>query len=224
VDAWKAGGSQLAHASGHAINNLITEIAQPWEFDPAWLKLFNPMSVGGADRLSVVASVLFPSRSKLRGESRKSYYARHSRILERARKSRRVRSAWGSTYFERLVSFEGTTNQIERAVAALSSWPKRSSAAIVMHTSAPHMDGLRTRGSPCLQYLEVLWNPDDSLDLVAVYRNHDFVNKALGNFLGLARLLQSLADESGKPIGKLVCHSVHAYADRVTQLRALLTR
>jgi hypothetical protein len=62
------------------------------------------------------------------------------------------------------------------------------------------------------------------LDLVAVYRNHDFLNKALGNFLGLGRLLNFIALEGGKRPGRVICHSVHAYVERTTMFRALLAK
>ncbi len=50
------------------------------------------------------------------------------------------------------------------------------------------------------------------MDFVVVYRNHDFFNKALGNFIALGQLLKFIADASGKTAGRLICHSVHAYA------------
>ena len=50
------------------------------------------------------------------------------------------------------------------------------------------------------------------LDFVAVYRNQDFFNKALGNFIGLGQLLKFICDESNKRAGTLTCHSVHAFS------------
>lgn len=62
------------------------------------------------------------------------------------------------------------------------------------------------------------------LDLVVVYRNHDFFNKALGNFIALGQLLRFIAVESGKTPGNLICHSVHAYSPRPIKDLATLAK
>jgi thymidylate synthase len=223
VEAWKEGAKLLIQAQPHRLANLITEIEQPLTENPDWLLTFDPKSVGAEDRLSIVADVLFPSRARKAGETRAAYYQAHSALLQRARKLKRLKSSWDSTYFERLTSFDGSINQVENAIHALANWP-RAEAAIVMHLSSPHRDSLRRRGSPCLQFVEVLWRSDGSIDLVAVYRNHDFLNKTLGNFLGLARLLRFIASETNKTPGRVICHSVHAYVDRSKKMEELLAK
>lgn len=222
VDAWLDGCALLEAQSAHDVSNLITEIREPAIIDPGWDRRFDPRSVGGKDRLSVVSKVLFPANPKPAHETRFAYYDRHAKLLKRARSRGTLYTSWGSTYFERLISLDGSENQIERAIRVLNKWQRRSETAIVAHLSSPSADSLRKRGAPCLQYIEILWRVDDSLDLVAVYRNHDFVNKVLGNFIGLARLLKFVAAESNKNVGTIVCHSVHAYGNPVGQLRSLM--
>jgi thymidylate synthase len=223
VEAWKAASHVVLAGGRGGIRNLITEVETPTVLDPAWLQKYDPLSVGAGDRLSVVAKVLFPPSRPYHGETRDQYYSRWAAVLQRARKTGKLHSSWGSTYFERLLSIGGSDNQIERAIHVLSSWPRRE-AAIVAHLSAPHLDKLKPIGSPCLQFVELLWGTDDVIDLVAVYRNHDYLNKALGNFIGLGRLLDFIAKESDKSPGKVVCHSVHAYCDSPPKLRALVAR
>ena len=46
-----------------------------------------------------------------------------------------------------------------------------------------------------------------------VYRSHDFINKALGNFVGLTRLLEFVCFHTGRRPGRLVCHSIRAFVD-----------
>ena len=224
LDAWQRGAELILQKSGHVVRNLITEIDTPTFVGTDWPVRFDPISVGGADRLSVVAKVLFPNLPRRANETRLAYYARCSDLLQRALNLRRLHSAWGGTYFQRLLSLDGSENQIERAIKVLSTWQVRGETAIVAHTSSPKIDGLRKRGSPCLQYIEILWSQDGTLDLVAVYRNHDFLNKTLGNFIGLGRLLNFIAVESGKTPGRLICHSVRAYTDNVGQLKALIAK
>jgi thymidylate synthase len=225
VDAWKRGCELIVHTPGHKVRNLITEIQNPTSVDHGWYSRFDPKSVGATDRLSVVADVLFPKRGRRPGETRPKFYARSAALLQRGLDIGSIHSSWRGTYFQRLISLDGSENQIERAIRALSEWQVRAETALVFHLSSPKSDTIRKRGSPCLQYLEVLWSANGTLDLVAVYRNHDFLNKALGNFIGLGRLLHFLASESGKVSGRLVCHSVRAYADGgLGKLEALTAR
>ncbi len=132
----------------------------------------------------------------------------------------RNRSRWG-TYFERLIAFDGNLNQLERAIGKLNTWD-RNTTGLVFHLSSPSIDSPRTRGGPCLHYIELLWKTGDVLDLVAVYRNHDYFSKALGNFLALGQLLFFISTETDKQPGKLICHSVHAYTESsLTRLKLL---
>jgi len=113
-------------------------------------------------------------------------------------------------------------NQLDRAIDKLTTWPKRSTTGLVFHLSSPDLDAPRTRGGPCWHFGEIIWREDNILDLVVVYRNHDFFNKALGNFIGLGQLLKFICDESGKNAGSLRCHSVHAFnPESVARLKAL---
>jgi thymidylate synthase len=223
VTAWKAGCQAILASQDAKIRNLITEIEEPTLIHRDWFQNYDPISVGADDRLSVVAKVLFPDAQRIGGETREQYYVRWAAVLRRGRKTRRLHSSWGSTYFERLLSLDGSDNQIERAIRVLTTW-QRKETAIVMHLSAPHADKLKPIGSPCLQFAEILWSADNTIDLVALYRNHDFLKKALGNFIGLGRLLAFIASESNKKPGKVICHSVRAYCDSTTKLRKLVAK
>jgi thymidylate synthase len=223
VEAWKAGCERILATDDYRVRTLITEVEKPTFSCPDWLQRYDPMSVGAEDRLSVTAKVLFPNAPRLNGEPRPDYYARWASVLRRGRKSRKLHSSWSSTYFERLLSLDGSDNQIERAIHALTSW-QRKETAIVMHLSAPRIDRLKPIGSPCLQFVQVLWDADDTIHLVALYRNHDFLKKALGNFIGLGRLLAFLAKEADKKPGRLICHSARAYCDSAPKLRRLVGR
>jgi len=46
--------------------------------------------------------------------------------------------------------------------------------------------------------------------LTAIYRSHYYVQKTLGNLLGLAQLHFFVANETGLQIGPLICHSTYA--------------
>jgi thymidylate synthase len=118
---------------------------------------------------------------------------------------------------------DGADCQIMRAIRAYTNWKNAPKAAVVMHVSTPTIDHLRVQGSPCLQFAEITRPSDDRLDIFAVYRNHDFVEKALGNFVGLARLLRFICRNTGYNAGSLICHSVHAYGQK-QKLQALMAK
>lgn len=222
-EAWRAGATMLLESGGE-LSNLITTINDPCTIDASWLEARSPsrFSANG-DNIRDVANTIFPSKLAARANDRAALYNMYLQRHDRARSWRGRTHSWG-TYFERLVRFPPDgLNQLDRAIHKLRTWP-RNTTGLVFHLSSPVVDAPRTRGGPCWHYGELLWNRDGSLDLVTVYRNHDFFNKVLGNFIGLGNLLGFICNESGKHPGKLICHSVHAYHDGSARaLRASIT-
>jgi hypothetical protein len=64
-------------------------------------------------------------------------------------------------------------------------------------------------GGPCLAHVS-LTSVDGYLHLTALYRRHYYLARAYGNFLGLARLLNFLAQESGRQVGQMLVVGTHA--------------
>jgi hypothetical protein len=52
------------------------------------------------------------------------------------------------------------------------------------------------------------------LALTAMYRNHFYIEKLLGNLLGLGRLMAFVAKEAGVGLGPLTVISTHAEIDK----------
>lgn len=222
LDAWRAGVRLLMSAGGE-LSNLITTIQLPCLIETNWLIERSPHRFSdNGDDIRDVANTIFPEKLAMRAANRTNLYDMYLLRHDRVHRWRRGRHAWG-TYFERLIRFPSSgVNQLERVIQKLQTWSVRNTAGLVFHLSSPAVDAPRTRGGPCWHYGELLWNADGTIDLVAVYRNHDFHNKVLGNFIGLGRLLRFICDQSGKQPGKLVCHSIHAYHDgSIRALRAM---
>src|ERR1700730_9781987 len=74
-------------------------------------------------------------------------------------------------------------------------------------------DARGTRCQPCLTHLSFKLLPRDRVMLTVLYRYHYYIEKALGNLLGLAQLLYFVAKETGLGVGPLVCHSTYAVLD-----------
>lgn len=209
--AWRAGAKAVLAAGGSRSNLLVT-IQQPCNLNQDWLTARSPHKFASrGDDIRDVANTIFPEKLAARAATRDQLYEMYLERHDRTGRWRRGRHAWG-TYFERLVRFPASNvNQLERVINKLRAWPTRSTTGLVFHLSSPAVDAPRTRGGPCWHYGELLWNADGTLDLVAVYRNHDFFNKVLGNYIGLGRLLRFICTAADKNPGRLVCHSVHAY-------------
>lgn len=224
LDAWRRGVAAVL--AEREVFDLFTTIEKPSIFDKRWLARHSPRHRGFVgDDLRDVVQTVFPYDLAQRCASRQELYSAYLKRHDRGMKYVRNRSTWG-TYFERLIRFPDSaqTNQLERVIEKLNSWQRSSRTGLVLHLSTPAHDTPRTRGGPCWHFGEIIWHTDDRLDLVAVYRNHDFFNKALGNFVALGQLLTFICDASGKAVGELRCHSVHAYNSGSTaDLRTLST-
>ena len=219
--AWKIGASRIASTGD--LFNLFTTIDDPTSADEGWYSDYCPSLQGSRDTLRDVAQTIFPTRLASRSSTRQSLYDGYLRAHDRGRSWQRNRGSWG-TYFERLVRFPPDgVNQLDRAIQKLGAW-QRTTTAFVFHLSTCTVDQPRRLGGPCWQYGELLWREGGVLDLSVTYRNHDFFNKALGNFVGLGQLLSFICTESGKTPGKLFCHSVHAYSSASMSRLRLLAR
>jgi len=136
------------------------------------------------------------------------------------------------TYFGRLVSWPGKTgdgyNQLKVRVHQLRDQRRRNhssanAADMVVEGLAEHesgeVDGLqaykssdeRIQGFPCLVHID-LSVLDNRLSLLAVYRHWHMITKAYGNLIGLSRLHNFLAQQSGYELGEMVVHGTVANA------------
>lgn len=221
LDAWLKGGRLLLDNGN--VFNLITTIENPTSIDPMWFDQFSPSRIHtDLATLSDVATTIFPYKYAGKGLSRNALYQRYRAAHTRARTLHPKRGRLWGTYFERMTYFgDNEINQLERIILALTTWKNTPSSALVMHTSSADYDSLRPLGAPCLQFIEFLCPDPQTVSLLAVYRNHDFFGKVLGNFIGLGQLLKFVCDETNKTPGTLVCHSAHAYFDSKKDFRAL---
>ena len=58
-------------------------------------------------------------------------------------------------------------------------------------------------GGPCLSFLSFKLHPENGLMLTAMYRNHTYITRCLGNLIGLGRLQAFVAKEAGVKLGSL---------------------
>lgn len=238
VPTWMAAArhlNQLTHRSGR---NLLLEISQPTlllEDDRRVLNVVDQALKMYTDNLSIetVAGTIFPHHLCLRSKSRKELYDRYQRILGRAKRS------WG-TYFDRMTNRLDKSGQVinplEQTIQKLARSAKPGTQTLQsayeicvsnldaefaesvemgceISTYDPANDRGYTRGGPCLSHVSFKLTHGTHVDLTAMYRSHHYCSRALGNLLGLSRLLTFVAGEAGLQVGVLSCLSTHAELD-----------
>ena len=71
-------------------------------------------------------------------------------------------------------------------------------------------------GGQCLSFLsfKLVKGTKKTLTLTAMYRNHHYIKKLLGNLIGLGRLMEFVALETDTNVGALTVVSTHAEIDQ----------
>lgn len=219
-DAWLNAARVLCE-QGDCVG-LHVEIAAPLSFDGAVVAFHDRvLRAHGKIASKHVAATIFPDglwRKNGRGDPERlfSEYNKPRGYFDRLERRRKLsrHNDWG-TYFQRMsaVGFSDRgEGQLSQALRALQRDGKPA-GAIHLHTGLPR-DGIRKIGGPCLQIVTVHAERNDngySLSACALYRNHDFFEKALGNYIGLGQLLGFLANCSQMQVAKLHVISGHAY-------------
>lgn len=233
--AWLRAYEALLDAPRHQLINLAVDIADPLTEDlgvrtalERHLALMRARSSRGSwQSVHTVANTIFPISlyNPGRADSAARFFA-NAQMADRARHGRH--SGWG-TYIGRLIDYQlpgGTrVNQLENMLRVLRgdrnwadlyeaplTYPTETSterAATCVDAPVVGPGDRRRRGAPCLAHISIT-ALDGRLHLTAQYRRHSYVARAYGNFLGLARLLNFLAVESGRQVGGMLVVGTHA--------------
>jgi len=165
-----------------------------------------------------VAHTIFPYKLYKHSTSRDMLYKKYWRYFKFTRTQ--PHRGWG-TYFERMIRYSPDGNnshavdQLSNIIDAINERNTNYGAAYVVVIPYPQKESKRKMGAPCLNYLTVQVETGEiqkyRINLLAVYRNHDFLERAYGNYLGLCKLLEYIAAETNSEVGKLTCISSHAY-------------
>ncbi len=225
VSAWVSAARRL-EADGDQ-HGLMLHIEDPVGFVPgeddvvcrvdAFLRKHDKCSV------STVANTIFPAALD-RGDGIEALTDRYMDVYER-RMHRQ--GEWGR-YFQRMVAWPtgsgkgaNTVNQLAEIIRTLRAM-RRGEAKFFGNVTEialfdPARDLRKKMNRQCLSFIELKPERDGDvwrLSMMAVYRNHYYIQRALGNLIGLGRLLQFIARETGVEIGTLTIQSTHACLDR----------
>jgi thymidylate synthase len=132
-------------------------------------------------------------------------------------------AGWG-TYFHRMISYPTARNgqvrrinQLGHIIAEIRKSKRVLRTAYTLVIPVPGGENTKPLGTPCLNSIAIRQEPiggNRVVSLLAIYRNHDFSQRAYGNYYGLSKLLEYIANETGSRCGSLTCVSSHAFTDK----------
>jgi len=221
-----------------AVEHLMT--CSHWEDYNLVLEIAEPMRRNGFDRrveeivdaflrkseffpLPTVAGTIFPA-GEYRRHGPTGVYETYPDVIYPDIKKLTKDVTWG-TYAHRLVRRQGPKGPINPLQICVEKIKKELAGTSVMTACyelslsdlsvdlpiyEPGIDCNRRRGGPCLSHVSVKVTRQRRIQLTALYRYHYYVQKALGNLMGLAHLQAFVCEQTKLEPGPLVCVSTFA--------------
>ncbi|MBB5411036.1 hypothetical protein HDG34_004993 [Paraburkholderia sp. HC6.4b] len=230
-EAWIDGLQGMLNLQGDVGYMLVTEIGAPTIQGPHDREIARQVDAmlrrARKQPVQAVSNTLFPQDVASRFTAPLMY--RHY-LDEVYPLLKQERANWWGTYahrlFERTQANGTVINPLDRMIRKMAASVRRGRVVRSHHELSlvdpdleiaiadPTLPGMTsTRSGPCLSHLSFKVPDRTRVDLIAFYRTHYFVEKALGNFVGLARLLNFVAREAGLNAGTLTVISSCAKLD-----------
>lgn len=226
--AWLEAAEHLAAVSGHDEHNLVVEIKAPTKHEAPEQRLYVLVNEFLAERdqpLTTVAGTIFPAAQYLDFGPRGVYDVYPEEVYPTIKLGRE----WGRYAYRlvrwppedpsRLNPLKDLVKRLKRAVASKTGYKNFYELSLSdpgidlpLYDAATDRDQGRGR-VPCLSHLSFKLGAEKTLYLTALYRSHNFISKALGNYLGLADLQAFVCDQTGLAPGPLVVISTYAILD-----------
>ncbi|WP_127754791.1 hypothetical protein [Devosia sp. 1566] len=216
--AWVEAAARLRAQPNLTLGGLMLHIEQPLGIDAddeaVIMTIDSFLRQQGAHPISTVANTIFPTALD-RGDGIDALRERYMQVYKRRMCTP---GEWGR-YFERMVNWQdrkgGRIDQLAENIRMLKDaregrfYENRYEIII----SDPARDLRKALNRQCLSMIELKPERNGSLHMIALYRNHYYIQKTLGNLLGLGRLLEFIARESGFEVGTLTVNSTSARLD-----------
>ncbi len=161
----------------------------------------------GFQSCRTVASTIFPDSLWNPALGRNALFERYRALLPKLRRDHR--NHYG-TYFERLTTYGSgryNGNQLEQLITSYTvrGNTRRSALQAAVFDPARDLTDQRQRGFPCLQHVAFTPNGEGGLAVTGFYASQWLVERAYGNFLGLAGLGRFMAHELNLELTQLTC-------------------
>jgi hypothetical protein len=232
VDAWLQASTFLLDQPGRRAYTIVLEIAAPLALPPRDRAVYDLVDGflrrGSALPINTVVNTIFPAQLYERYGTA-GVYKRYPELYSTIQCHDTARS-WG-TYAMRMIERKdhngNTIYPLRDLVTKLGSQSRLSSrkqacyelGTVDIFSDIPIYDPGRDRapimGGPCLSHISAKLTPEHAIHLTAFYRSHYYIQRALGNFLGLAHLQNFISREASINMAALVVHSSMAQLDTV---------
>jgi hypothetical protein len=218
--AWRAAVAGVDAQYGDSAYNVVIDVTNPLAgggLDDPRVAVVEAFLQGFGKSVETIANTIFPSALYYRHGAPAFFDTFRDRVLPKVRKNAR----WSGYYFERMMQVPardgGSVNQLWDLVERMRDPNVRANNKFELSLFDPERD---VDGSPyggqCLSFLSFKLHPGTpkTLALTAIYRNHFYIEKLLGNIVGLGRLMEFVAREAGLDVGPLTILSTHAEIDK----------
>jgi hypothetical protein len=220
ASAWREAVRAVDDRPGHSAYNVVIDIADPIvhaTLADARVAIVDEFLSDCEKSVETVANTIFPAGLYRRYGAPAFFEIFRDKVLTKVRRSER----WSGYYFERMIHYpvtEGDSpNQLWDIVERLKDEKVRALNKFELSLFDPARDVDNSPyGGQCLSFLsfKVIPGPEKTLTLTVMYRNHFYIEKLLGNLIGLGRLMDFVAREAGLKVGALTVISTHAEIDQ----------
>ncbi len=216
--AWVAACTSIM-GTGDEGYNVVIDVTDPVTHDDKDHEVINLvdkfLKLHEENPIITVSNTIFP-QSLLDAHGSPGFYEIEHRDFDLLTETKR----WGR-YFERMTRHRKADGKQYNPLQEMIDKMKRQEEAGVRYKAAyelavydPLLDGRTLYGGQCLSFLSFKLHSDHGLLLTAMYRNHTYVTRCLGNLIGLGRLQRFIAKEAGVKMGSLTVISTHAELDK----------
>jgi hypothetical protein len=231
---WLAASEAVHALTGHEGHHVVIDIEDPLRQSPedaaiiAAVDEYLTKHSKSGFLVRTVANTIFPQATYDAHGSPDFYKVYIEEVFPRLKRSPQD---WGR-YFERMTAYP-TPERGVNLLADLVGKMKRNIDAEVTYRNIyelpiynPIEDAVGSpRGGQCLSHMSFKLDRGHRLLLSAMYRNHYYTEKLLGNLIGLGRLMAFVAREVSVEVGALTVLSTHAEVETAggaqPQLKAL---
>lgn len=225
ASAWREAVRAVDDQPGHSAYNVIIDVAAPTvnttRQDPR-VVVVNDFLSGYGKSVETIANTIFPAGLYFRYGAPAFFDVFRDNVLKKVRRNAR----WSGYYFERMMQYPTTNgasqNQLWNIVQRIRDERIRALNKFELSLFDPERDvDSSPYGGQCLSFLSFKLLPGETktLALTAMYRNHFYIEKLLGNLIGLGRLMAFVARETNLNVGTLTIVSTHAEIDQPKDAR-----
>ncbi len=217
VETWREAVQAVDAAPGHEAHNVMLCVDDPTtgaQFADPRVALVDEFLRRHDKSVRTISNTIFPESLYRRHGAPEFFDAFHNKVLPTVRKSER----WSGYYFERMTDWPNAPmgNPLWDIVTRMRDPAVRSNNKFELALFDPARDSTRSPyGGQCLSFLsfKLLPGSPKKVALTAIYRNHYYIEKLLGNLIGLGQLMAFVAKETEQEVGPLTVISSHAIID-----------